>query len=418
MDQAAARAPNGNPQSGTVTKTNPRPNPRPNPKLKPIFVRSEIDDFGLTGSELLVLAHVARREDEVDGCYESVPNIARFLKLSDKTVTRVLMVLNEVGLITEYDQTGDTTTRFINPIEKWIDNKGRLPAIRKRIYPDKSKSKKGATQTSKPITPDTGDGGIQNSTPDTGDGGPRTPEPLLPWTSQQGVPRTPETDKGDPSEGSPSEVNLIKVIPHTQAHDDHNVEEFAAEPTVCVAIPIDICEVRKQYATAHSFPLSRQIKNPNGWLITARDGRYDDLVLNWYREEEKNAERRAALHAQEEAARIQHEKEVAELRAQREKDAAARAEEDQRNAPERERELTEQRAHKEQRDRAAIVAECLRLARLGTNKPDLYAGMIKTMLGDDEQARAEFQQRLLEQSTNADDHSDVPYNPESAAADG
>jgi len=202
--------------------------------------------------------------------------------------------------------------------------------------------------------------------------------------ANQGEPRTPETDKGSPSEGFPFEENPNKEIPHTHSARDH--EASVSEPVVCVPIPLDLTEIRKQYAEAHSTLFCKQIKNPGGWLIAARDGRYDEVVLQWWREEQEKAERKKTIRERLEAEEAEHARQVEELRASRAKEDEAKAAEWERQAPERER----QRLEKLESERRANLATCKKLWKQFAHNPTFRDSQIAPLFPNDEVSRAEW----------------------------
>lgn len=362
-------------QSEDVTKKERRQNP--------VFLRREVDEYGFTPIEFRILHRVQRREDEVKGCYESVPSMARGVGVSEKTATRVLMVLSEARVIKEEDREGWTTVRRINPLSAWV-NKELLPEIRMRIYPTKKDR----------CTTDTRDGGITSTTGVTRDCGPRTPRSVVLRTLETVVPRTPETHEGIPVQSSPIEVNPTKEIPRTQTNGSSGNEGSAIEPVVCVPIQFDLNEIRRTYAKAHrarSFPFKEgTIKNPDGWLVTAVDGRYDELlVLPWWREQQELEQRRVVELAQAEAAgqakAAEQKRLIAEKTAERDKEEQRKTEERAREAPQRER----QRLADEAKAREKRFEDCERSI---THFPAQRDWLINTMLSPDE--KADFQNRI------------------------
>jgi hypothetical protein len=372
MDQAAARALDRDTHGEAVTATAVKPANKDR-RENPIFNHRELDEYGLTPNEFRVYARISRRAGETGVCYESIPNIAEGIGLSACTVRRCCQVLTLARLITESNREGYTTDRRITSMSLW-QNKADLPGIRKIVL-----------RGEKTRTPITSDRGISKDTPRTSDRGGLSPATGAPLSQQTGLPLSPATDEGNPSEGSPSEVNPKKEIPHT--HGAEVVERGVTCEVVCVAIPFDLDQVRRQYAEAHSFPHSKQIKNPGGWLITARDGRYDDIILEWWREQERIAEQRAAAEVRAEAERIERARMEEESRAERERLDKLKAEEWERNAPQREQE----RLESERRERDKIVSSCKLFQRSFANNPNLRKSLIDSTLGGDPQARADFE---------------------------
>ncbi len=63
------------------------------------FIPAWLDDLRLDAFQFLVYAHVARRAGGKGTCTESLPNMAAFLKLDDKTVRSRLQSLVALGLL-------------------------------------------------------------------------------------------------------------------------------------------------------------------------------------------------------------------------------------------------------------------------------------------------------------------------------
>lgn len=117
--------------------------PPPNNK-KAIFVRSELDDYGLDLYEFRVLAHVARRESRERGCDESQKNMARICGMSQRKVLEVLKVLCNAGILRkEKSPTRRTNVYRLNPGSKW-EKPSKLDEIRQGRKSSKMKGEKGA----------------------------------------------------------------------------------------------------------------------------------------------------------------------------------------------------------------------------------------------------------------------------------
>ncbi len=124
-----------------------RQNPKPkenwkNPPddKKSIFVRSELDDYGLNIYEFRILAHVARRESPKRGCDESQENMARLCGMSQRMVLEVLKVLCEAGILRKEKSSIRRTNIYrLNPGSEWkhprelenIRQKGKSPKTQK-----------------------------------------------------------------------------------------------------------------------------------------------------------------------------------------------------------------------------------------------------------------------------------------------
>jgi DNA-binding transcriptional ArsR family regulator len=203
----------------------------------PVFIHSELDDYGLSCVEFRVYGRLARRCGRGVG-YESVPSMARDFEVSDRTVQRALRVLVECRLISEETRPGKTTRYTLNPPKLW-QHKSQLKATRERLFPRHAKP--GATRAAAA-------GG------DTRAGVVVTPG--------RGVVVTPQPDEGSPFEGTPP-----KVLPHT-----HRAPAPAASTAagVCVSKSKFAAEFLEAYAERNGLG--------DGWLVLAEKGLYDRRI--------------------------------------------------------------------------------------------------------------------------------------------
>lgn len=112
----------------------------------PIFIRSELDDYGLDVYEFRVLAHIARREGKIKGkesrgCFEKQKNIADCCKMSHRKAQQCLKTLCEAGLLTIEPRRGDSNIYRIAPSSNW-KHPSELEAIRRKIIDTQSSTKK------------------------------------------------------------------------------------------------------------------------------------------------------------------------------------------------------------------------------------------------------------------------------------
>lgn len=164
----------------------------------PIFIHSELDDYGLSNAEFRVYARLARRAGGQNGvAKESLPKMADAFMVSIQTVRRCLIVLRDSRLITERIRPGKATEYTLNPRSVWLDKK-LLPTVRETAF----------GRTPDTTTPTRGD------TPYMTDRGGVTPE--------NGVPLTPQIHEGDPSEGTPK-----KGIPKDQQRGSRLPDDFS-----------------------------------------------------------------------------------------------------------------------------------------------------------------------------------------------
>jgi predicted transcriptional regulator len=143
---------------------------------KPIFIHSELDDYGLSAVEFRVYARLARRSGQT-AAFESVPSMAKEFEVSDRTVQRALKVLIRARLISEQIRPGKSTRYTLNPRSVWAP-KTQLKDIRNAVS-----NKSGDTTAPRP-----------HVTGDTTEGGGVTP--------RRGVVVTPQRDEGSSSEGT------------------------------------------------------------------------------------------------------------------------------------------------------------------------------------------------------------------------
>jgi hypothetical protein len=128
----------------------------------PIFIHSELDDYGLTAIEFRVYARLARRAGG-GGAFESVPSMAEEFEVSEKTVRRALRVLVACQLVGEQVRPGFSTIFTLLPRSEWLP-KSDLKGVRTNIYG------RGGLDTTDRGSPDTRDRGVW--TPQTDEGNP------------------------------------------------------------------------------------------------------------------------------------------------------------------------------------------------------------------------------------------------------
>jgi DNA-binding MarR family transcriptional regulator len=139
-----------------------------------LFVKSEIDDYGLDPYEFRLYARIARRAGRGEA-WESIPNMACACQMSISRARKAIQLLEAAGLIESIERPGYTTIRRLTPKHKWIHPE-RLEEIRQFLAPSRSD------------TPSKSDRGVLAE--------------LIP------LPLSKVTAEGIPLEGSP-----IKVLP-------------------------------------------------------------------------------------------------------------------------------------------------------------------------------------------------------------
>jgi hypothetical protein len=121
-----------------VGRQNPKPKknwtPPPDDK-KALFVRGELDDYGLNLYEFRVLAHVARRESPERGCDASQAKMAAVCGMSQRMVLEVLRVLCDAGILRKEKADGKRTNSYrVNPGSQW-KQPSHLEGIRNKENP-------------------------------------------------------------------------------------------------------------------------------------------------------------------------------------------------------------------------------------------------------------------------------------------
>lgn len=170
----------------------------------PIFIHSQLDDYGLDPVEFRIYARLARRAGKHGSATESIPNMAKVVRRSGRTVQRVLKFLTLTKLTSRIERPGKTDRYILNPASKWV-NKSKIDSIRVLVY-----GKSGDTS----VTTDTRDSG------DTGEGSGDT--------TDMGV-VTPQTDEGTPlkvlHKGTPTKQPLPR-LPGSDDDLDENATRY------------------------------------------------------------------------------------------------------------------------------------------------------------------------------------------------
>lgn len=93
---------------------------------QPLFLRSELDDYGLDVYEFRVLAHITRRQGKIKeggtkprGCFAKQKTIAETCNMSTRKAQDALRVLCGAGLIERQQQTGRTNIYILAPASNW-----------------------------------------------------------------------------------------------------------------------------------------------------------------------------------------------------------------------------------------------------------------------------------------------------------
>lgn len=84
----------------------------------PIFIHSELDDLGLDPFEFRIYARLARRAGE-HGAFESVPNMAKHCKMSERQVRYSLKTLVSLNLIRKTEYPGKPANYILTDRPEW-----------------------------------------------------------------------------------------------------------------------------------------------------------------------------------------------------------------------------------------------------------------------------------------------------------
>lgn len=102
-----------------------------------IFVRSDLDEYGLDVYEFRVLGHIARREGRKkdggtrEGCFARQKTIAEACGMSHRKAQDVLRILYEIGMIEKEMRQGTTNIYKLTLPSTWKDP-SKLSEIRKK----------------------------------------------------------------------------------------------------------------------------------------------------------------------------------------------------------------------------------------------------------------------------------------------
>ena len=233
----------------------------------PIFIHSELDDYGLTCVEFRVYGRIARRANGGGRHLESAPHMAAEFGVSEATIRRALKLLVLCNLVSKEVRPGKSTVYRLLPKREWAPRE-TVDASRERVLYRETESKP-------PLSPQTGvvlspEMGVVEGSRVTRDGGGVSP--------QTGVVLSPETDEGSPSEGTPP-----KVLPVTHTHESSGLRvRDGATGRVCVpdGVTMYSAEQWREYALAH--PVSVKLPEQFVWSKRVREGQLDEAMREWY----------------------------------------------------------------------------------------------------------------------------------------
>jgi len=120
-----------------------------------LFVKSEIDDYGLDPYEFRLYARIARRAGRAEA-WESIPNMARACQMSLGRARKALKLLETAGLIESVERPGYNTIHRLTPKYKWVHPE-RLKGIRQFLASSRSDTPTKSDRGSKTNTPSKSD---------------------------------------------------------------------------------------------------------------------------------------------------------------------------------------------------------------------------------------------------------------------
>lgn len=161
----------------------------------PMFVRSDLDDYGLDPYEFRIYGRIARRAGPEKEAWESIPKMARGCQMSESRARKALQLLEAARLIESVERPGHTTIRLLTPRQNWVAPE-ELEIIRASLIRTKS------------ITPSKSDSGSKTDTPVQSETGVVSDLSPLPVSEVIG-------------ESNPLKGNPIKILPL----DTTNTEE-------------------------------------------------------------------------------------------------------------------------------------------------------------------------------------------------
>jgi DNA-binding MarR family transcriptional regulator len=88
----------------------------------PVFIHSELDDYGLDPYQFRIYTRIARRAGR-QGAYESIKNMAEGCCMSEGKAKSSLRFLIEQGLVSRKTREGYTSIYRLNPKSKWLPRK-------------------------------------------------------------------------------------------------------------------------------------------------------------------------------------------------------------------------------------------------------------------------------------------------------
>lgn len=178
----------------------------------PIFIHSELDDYGLNPVEFRVYARLARRAGQHGKHSESIPNMAQEFDVSIRTIQYAVKVLISCRLITRHSRPGKTDEYSLNARRLWR-HKTELRSARQSLTSSSGAAREGTRS------------GAARDSGAAREGGVVQPE--------IGVVVQPEIDEGTPSEGTPIKEKKQTPLPPCLFVFEHWKQVMDKPQSVC-----------------------------------------------------------------------------------------------------------------------------------------------------------------------------------------
>lgn len=105
------------------------------------FIPGFLDDYPLEPEEFRLYAHILRRAGS-NGCFESIPNMARHCRMGEKSVKNALKLLLAAKMLVATPRPGITSVYDLTPAKEWVAAED-IASLRSEIKSSKKdKSKK------------------------------------------------------------------------------------------------------------------------------------------------------------------------------------------------------------------------------------------------------------------------------------
>ena len=223
------------------------------------FIPGFLDDYPLEPEEFRLYAHILRRAGS-NGCFESIPNMARHCRMGEKSVKNALKLLLAAKMLVATPRPGITSVYDLTPAKEWVAAED-IASLRSEIKSSKKdKSKKTLEGVGSKMTPVKNDPGL------FGVGSKMTPVKNDPSQKEPGG--GVKNDRGVGSkmtyEGSTIKDQLLKEHTHEENElffESMNGSEVCAEEEKIQAVEIEqLLESNKDGAVNN--PITSQQNEP------------------------------------------------------------------------------------------------------------------------------------------------------------